>query len=91
MLSSLLGSMQPLQVDLLTLTLPYTTPYTLSSNQHSHIPNQNKMYMKKMRVNDTNEFPQSFSIFVSRKSSILCTNVAKFVAHAQPFELSFED
>jgi hypothetical protein len=30
--------MQPLHVELLTLTLSYTTPQTFSSNQHNHRP-----------------------------------------------------
>jgi hypothetical protein len=40
--------MQPLYA------LPYTTSHTISSNQYYHTPNQTKMYMKKICVNDVN-------------------------------------
>jgi hypothetical protein len=58
-------AMQRLHQRLLTLTLPYTTPHTLSSNQQEHTPNQNKLYTKKMRVNDMNQLPQSILNFSS--------------------------
>jgi hypothetical protein len=38
------------QVDLLRLTLRYTTSHTLSSNQHNHTPNQNKLYMSALMI-----------------------------------------
>jgi hypothetical protein len=78
--------MQQLHLILVRLTFPYTPPHTLYSNQHKHSQNQNKMYTKKMREDDRNQFPQSISSFISHKSLISCmkfwANFAKFVAHA---------
>jgi hypothetical protein len=48
------------------LTLSKTSS-PLISNQHNHASNQNKLYMKKMRVNDMNPFRQSVASFVGRK------------------------